>query len=86
MCRGGGVCRVMEARLKEHNDVINSKFGPPRNQMNFIFLESTRQELSKNTIFIYFGQVFQKLWQYKCNLTTFWHGLLPNMAMSPDSG
>ena len=32
------------------------------------------------------GQVFQKLWQYKCNLTTFWHGLLPNMAMSRDSG
>ena len=36
--------------------------------------------------FIYFGQVFQKLWQYKCNLTTFRHGLLPNMAMSRDSG
>ena len=32
------------------------------------------QELSKNTIFIYFGLVFQRLWQYKCNLTTFWHG------------
>ena len=42
-------------------------------------------KLSKNTIFIYFGQVFQKLWQYKCNLTTFWHGLLLNMAISRDS-
>ena len=40
----------------------------------------------KNTIFIHFGQVFQKVWQYKCILTTFWHGLLPNMAMSRDSG
>ena len=40
----------------------------------------------QNTIFIYFGQVFQKLWQNKCNLTTFWHGLLPNMAMPRDSG
>ena len=29
------------------------------------------QELSENTIFIYFGQVFQTLWQYRCNLTTF---------------
>ena len=36
--------------------------------------------------FIYFGQVFQKLWQYKCNLTTFWCGFLPNMAISHDSG
>ena len=54
--------------------------------MKFIFSESTREELSKSTIFIYFGHVFHKLWQYKCNLTTFWHGLLPNMAMSRDSG
>ena len=54
--------------------------------MKFIFLEGTRQELSNNTIFIYFGQVFQKLWQYECNLTTFWHGLLPNMAMSSGLG
>ena len=45
--------------------------------MKFIVLE---QELSKNTIFIYFRQVFQKLWQYKYNnLTTFWHGLLLNI-------
>ena len=36
--------------------------------------------------FIYFGQVFQKFWKYKCNLTTFWHGLLPNIAMSRVSG
>ena len=54
--------------------------------MKVIFLESRWQELSKNTIFIYFGQVFQKLWQYKCSLTNFWHGLLPNMAISRDSG
>ena len=39
--------------------------------MKLIFLKSTCQELSKNTIFIYFGQVFQRLWQYKCNSTTF---------------
>ena len=39
--------------------------------MKFKCLESTWPELSKNTFFIYFGQVFQKLWQYKCNLTTF---------------
>ena len=45
-----------------------------KNQMKFIFLESTWQELSKNIIFIYFGQVFQTLWQYKCNLTTFGMG------------
>ena len=31
--------------------------------MKFTSLESTRQELSKNTILIYFGQVFQTLWQ-----------------------
>ena len=54
--------------------------------MKFIFLESTGQELSKYIIFIYFEQVFQKLWQYKCNFTTFWHGHLSNMAMSHDSG
>ena len=40
----------------------------------------------QNTIFIHFGQVYQMLWHYKCNLTTFWHGLFSNMAMSPDSG
>ena len=31
--------------------------------------------------FIGYGQVFQKLWQYRCNLTTFWHGFLPNMVI-----
>ena len=30
-------------------------------------------------------QIFHKLWQYKSNLTTFWHGLLPNMVISCDS-
>ena len=32
-----------------------------------------------------FGQIFQNLWQYTCNLTIFWHGLLPNMVMARDS-
>ena len=66
--------------------MIRSNFGPSRNQMKLIFLESTWQKISKNTIFIYFGQVFQKLWQYKCNLAILWHGLLPNMATSRGSG
>ena len=35
---------------------------------------------------LYFGQVFQKFRQYKCNLTAFWHGLLPNMAIALDAG
>ena len=35
---------------------------------------------------IHFGQVFQKVWQYKGNLTTFWQVRFPNMAMSRDSG
>ena len=68
------------------NDVISSNIGPPRKQMKLIVLESTCQELTKNTTFIYFGQVFQKLWQDKCNFTTFWHGILSNMAISRDSG
>ena len=42
-----------------------SNLGPPRNQIKLIFLESTSQELSKNTTFIYFGQVFQTLRQYR---------------------
>ena len=46
--------------------------------MKLIFLESTWQELSKNTIFIYLDE-------YKCNLITFWHGLLPDMVTSHDS-
>ena len=54
--------------------------------IKWTFLESTWQELPQNTTFTYFGQVFQKVRQYKCNLTTFWHGLLPNMAISGDSG
>ena len=40
----------------------------------------------QDTIFIYFGQVIQKLSQYECNLTTFWHWLLPNMVIPLDSG
>ena len=34
----------------------------------------------------FFGQVFQKLWQYKCNVATFWHELIPNIVISRDSG
>ena len=48
-----------------HNDVISSHFGPPRNQVKLIYLESTSQEPSKNTTFIHFGQAFQKLWKYR---------------------
>ena len=44
-----------------------SNFGPPWNQIKHIFEK---------------GQVFQTLWQYKCNLATLWHGLIPNMAIS----
>ena len=51
----------------------------------YIFGEHMTRAI-QNTIFVHFGLVFQKLWLYKCNLTTFWHGLLPNMAMSCDSG
>ena len=40
----------------------------------------------QNTIFIYFAQVFQKLWLDKGNLTTFWHVLLPYLTISRDSG
>ena len=39
--------------------------------MKFTYLQSTGQGQSKNTIFIYFGKVFQKLRQFNCNLTTF---------------
>ena len=42
--------------------------------------------IQKIQFFIHFGEVFQKLWQYKCNLTMFWHGLLPNMDISHDLG
>ena len=42
--------------------------------MKLIFSKSSWLELSEYTIFIDFGQVFQKLWQYNWNLTTFWHG------------
>ena len=43
--------------------------------MNFMFSEikAYNKELSICTIFIEFGQVFQYLWQFECNLTTFWH-------------
>ena len=65
------LCKLAKWR---HNDVIVSNFGPPRNQMKLIFLESTWQELSKNTIFIDFGQILQKLRQYKFKTTTFGMG------------
>ena len=63
-----------------------SNFGSPRNSVKHIFLESSYQELFENTIFIGFGQTFQKLCQYKSNSTTFWHRLLLNMVISRDSG
>ena len=37
-------------------------------------------ELSENTNFIDFGQVFHKLWKYKWNLTTF--GMTPHQIWS----
>ena len=42
-----------------------SQIGPPSNKVKLIFLESSQKELSKKTIFIDFGQVFEKLWQYQ---------------------
>ena len=51
----------------------------------YIFGKHMTKAIQKHNFF-HFGQVFQKLWQYKCNLITFWHGLSPNMAISRDSG
>ena len=50
----------------------------------YIFEKPTTRAIK--TIFIDFGQVFQKLWLYKCSLTTFWHRLLPNMVIPRDAG
>ena len=61
-------------------------FGSSRNQLKPKFLESSEQELSENIIFVDFGQVFQTLWQYNCNLTIYWHGFLPNTVTPHDSG
>ena len=36
--------------------------------MKLMHSETSYQELSENTIVINFGQVFQKLWQYKGSL------------------
>ena len=37
-------------------------------------------------IFIIFGQVFQGYGNINAIFATFWYGLLPNMAISRDSG
>ena len=52
---------------------------------SYIFVKHMTRAFN-NTSFTYFGQVFQKLWQYKWYLTPFWHGLLPKMVISRDSG
>ena len=39
----------------------------------YIFGKDMTRAIQKYN-FIYFGKVFQKLWQYKCNLTTFGMG------------
>ena len=65
---------------------MKSNFGPPTNQVKLKFSESLELELSEYTIFIDFRQVCKKLWGYKRNLTTFWHGLFPNMDISRDPG
>ena len=54
--------------------------------MKVTFLESSWEELSEHKIFTDFGHIFQTLWQYECDLTTFWYGLFPNMVISRDSG
>ena len=54
--------------------------------MKLTFLESSYQQLSKIRVFIDFGQVFQKLWQYKWNLATCWHRFLQNMVISGGPG
>ena len=62
-----------------------AKFGPPQKQTNYISLESSWQELSKNVFFFHFEPLYQKLWPFLSTFCKFYHTLSPNMDMPRDS-
>ena len=48
-----------------------AKFGPPRNQTNFISFEMFLYQLSKNVLFIEFEPLCQTLWTFMSNVDFF---------------
>ena len=67
---------------------MSGQFFLLRQKINFrVCLPTVISAISHTIIqsFFYFGQVFQKLWQYKYTLTTFWHVLFSTMVISRDS-
>ena len=57
-----------------------AKFGPLRNQRNYISLERFRLELSKDILFIELEPLFQKLWALMSNFDSFYHDDSPTLS------
>ena len=76
--------------ITKNNRTTMGKCGPPRNQTNYISLERYWWELSKNTLFIEFEPLCQKLWVFlsnfgiflRCPLTKYGHATWPKKQTS----
>ena len=57
------------------------KFGPPRNQLNYISFERYWREVSKNVVFLECEPLCQKLWAFLSKVGLFNDACSPNMVM-----